>query len=694
LTDVVLSHDWSAVIDKRLSHRNQYDGRNWLGSAEEWTSDPDRLITQTDQLRVGSVEGEDGTERVESEIGNERHYKEAELSRLEKEVDHQVSVDCDISPGTAVNCSDQSQIRQGVEVKSKEDQLEEISCAGSVMEMKLGGSTGASSDELCIKSSPTLNSDAVQIRNKDVVTKPSQDTHPDVISVVRSKGEPAFPPTTELCKDDDFKQDVSASSDSMNPISCIPPMNSLSAIHELKTELLLKRSKSVFTRDSTAIKSPLDMLFEVDKRKMDVTNDNGQVKVTDKENEIPRSTNMSPMNLTKSRSIAAKDYFVKSSSENQVQACSDSVITDAEKTNCGLKSGAEGSSVQNQKNILPSAGDTSASDSSSADGCSSTKRLEGQSGNWKSLTTIDKEKEPPGITYPCQRAFPLFSECSTSIPPGSIPPGSYSLARRPLSEIYSQSGGSGLWKSCGDSSVDESSAMRRSESTSGSKSLIDISGQIKLARSCSRVNNNISEPSVKSGLIGERSDSIPRLSDKDPKNLLLIRRPILRLKGDRAVLSASGYANWGSPCTTPTPSETSSPCSTPTITNTPSLSGSARDMNVYQQSCFQRNDGFRCSSASFSSIVSASSSYSTIEDMQAHEIRKLRQELEVAKEKISSLTTQLSVNVLFEQSLDRMTQKCKQLSGMLDQKVRTLTLTLSSMNITIILFQKLSIVKL
>lgn len=51
--------------------------------------------------------------------------------------------------------------------------------------------------------------------------------------------------------------------------------------------------------------------------------------------------------------------------------------------------------------------------------------------------------------------------------------------------------------------------------------------------------------------------------------------------------------------------------------------------------------------SSVSLVSTASSLYSTPEEKQSHEIRKLRRELQDAQEKVHTLTNQLSTNVRF-----------------------------------------------
>jgi len=64
--------------------------------------------------------------------------------------------------------------------------------------------------------------------------------------------------------------------------------------------------------------------------------------------------------------------------------------------------------------------------------------------------------------------------------------------------------------------------------------------------------------------------------------------------------------------------------------------------------------------------------YSTAEEKQAQEMRKLKRELELAQEKISTLTTQLTTNVhvvtAFEQSLSSMTHRLQKLTNASENK--------------------------
>lgn len=78
------------------------------------------------------------------------------------------------------------------------------------------------------------------------------------------------------------------------------------------------------------------------------------------------------------------------------------------------------------------------------------------------------------------------------------------------------------------------------------------------------------------------------------------------------------------------------------------------------------------------SLVSTSSSiYSTAEEKQAHEIRKLKRELDQAHEKVATLTSQLTTNAhmvaAFEQSLSNMTSRLQHLTASAEQKDSELT---------------------
>ncbi|XP_077527536.1 uncharacterized protein LOC144138901 isoform X2 [Haemaphysalis longicornis] len=78
------------------------------------------------------------------------------------------------------------------------------------------------------------------------------------------------------------------------------------------------------------------------------------------------------------------------------------------------------------------------------------------------------------------------------------------------------------------------------------------------------------------------------------------------------------------------------------------------------------------------SLVSTNSSlYSTTEEKQAHEIRKLRKQLDQANEKVATLTSQLTTNAhmvaAFEQSLSNMTSRLQHLTVTAEQKDSELT---------------------
>ncbi|XP_076324022.1 neuron navigator 3-like isoform X3 [Tachypleus tridentatus] len=76
--------------------------------------------------------------------------------------------------------------------------------------------------------------------------------------------------------------------------------------------------------------------------------------------------------------------------------------------------------------------------------------------------------------------------------------------------------------------------------------------------------------------------------------------------------------------------------------------------------------------SSLSVVSSTSSVYSTAEDKQTQEIKKLKRELELANEKIATLTSQLTTNAhmvaAFEQSLSNMTNRLHHLTASAEQK--------------------------
>ncbi|XP_018327565.1 protein sickie isoform X2 [Agrilus planipennis] len=83
-----------------------------------------------------------------------------------------------------------------------------------------------------------------------------------------------------------------------------------------------------------------------------------------------------------------------------------------------------------------------------------------------------------------------------------------------------------------------------------------------------------------------------------------------------------------------------------------------------------KNDDVHGSSVSL--VSTTSSLYSSAEEKQAHEIRKLRKELIDAQEKVHTLTSQLSTNAhvvaAFEQSLTSMTQRLQHLTATSEKK--------------------------
>ncbi|XP_063983486.1 protein sickie isoform X2 [Diachasmimorpha longicaudata] len=96
--------------------------------------------------------------------------------------------------------------------------------------------------------------------------------------------------------------------------------------------------------------------------------------------------------------------------------------------------------------------------------------------------------------------------------------------------------------------------------------------------------------------------------------------------------------------------------------------GSRQPPNLYQH--VHKDDDIHGSSVSL--VSTASSLYSSAEEKHAHEVRKLRRELQDAQEKVHSLTNQLTTNAhvvaAFEQSLSNMTQRLQQLTATAEKK--------------------------
>ncbi|KAL0895843.1 hypothetical protein ABMA27_011871 [Loxostege sticticalis] len=91
----------------------------------------------------------------------------------------------------------------------------------------------------------------------------------------------------------------------------------------------------------------------------------------------------------------------------------------------------------------------------------------------------------------------------------------------------------------------------------------------------------------------------------------------------------------------------------------------------------KKNDDVHGSTASLVSTASSLAAGAGAEERQAHEVRKLRRELADAKEKVHTLTTQLTTNAhvvsAFEQSLSNMTQRLQQLTATAERKDSELT---------------------
>ncbi|XP_073942262.1 sickie isoform X4 [Choristoneura fumiferana] len=91
----------------------------------------------------------------------------------------------------------------------------------------------------------------------------------------------------------------------------------------------------------------------------------------------------------------------------------------------------------------------------------------------------------------------------------------------------------------------------------------------------------------------------------------------------------------------------------------------------------KKNDEVHGSTASLVSTASSLAAGAGSEERQAHEVRKLRRELADAKEKVHTLTTQLTTNAhvvsAFEQSLSNMTQRLQSLTATAEKKDSELT---------------------
>ncbi|XP_022249043.1 neuron navigator 3-like [Limulus polyphemus] len=113
---------------------------------------------------------------------------------------------------------------------------------------------------------------------------------------------------------------------------------------------------------------------------------------------------------------------------------------------------------------------------------------------------------------------------------------------------------------------------------------------------------------------------------------------------------------------------------------TPSLCGSSSHSNIrgaampYMGGLLSKlsNKDDEMHGSSLSLVSTASSLYLTTDEKHAHEIRKLRRELEQANEKVATLTSQLTTNAhmvaAFEQSLSNMTGRLQHLTASAEQK--------------------------
>ncbi|XP_066902142.1 protein sickie isoform X3 [Halyomorpha halys] len=106
------------------------------------------------------------------------------------------------------------------------------------------------------------------------------------------------------------------------------------------------------------------------------------------------------------------------------------------------------------------------------------------------------------------------------------------------------------------------------------------------------------------------------------------------------------------------------------VSSSPSSHGMSRNYIGIMTKMNSKDDDVHGSAVSL--VSTASSLYSTPEEKQAHEVRKLRKELSEAQEKVHTLTNQLSTNAhvvsAFEQSLSNMTQRLQQLTATAEKK--------------------------
>lgn len=137
-----------------------------------------------------------------------------------------------------------------------------------------------------------------------------------------------------------------------------------------------------------------------------------------------------------------------------------------------------------------------------------------------------------------------------------------------------------------------------------------------------------------------------------------------------------GIHHHSSQPTSPTPSQVSQgapsrfnyPISP--ISSSPSSHGMNRNYIGMMTKMNSKDDDVHGSAVSL--VSTTSSLYSTPEEKQAHEVRKIRKELSDAQEKVHTLTNQLSTNAhvvsAFEQSLSNMTQRLQHLTATAEKK--------------------------
>nr|XP_002733536.1 PREDICTED: neuron navigator 2-like [Saccoglossus kowalevskii] len=106
----------------------------------------------------------------------------------------------------------------------------------------------------------------------------------------------------------------------------------------------------------------------------------------------------------------------------------------------------------------------------------------------------------------------------------------------------------------------------------------------------------------------------------------------------------------------------------------PGMRNSSMSLDERARACLRgyKDELEEVHSSSLSLVSTTSSLYSSAEEKAAHEIRRLRKDLDESKDKVSTLSTQLATNAhvvaAFEQSLSSMTNRLQSLTSTADQK--------------------------